>query len=280
MTNLSCLGCSPGKSPFRARTGFPLQSGQGLGAAGPKYLFGHIPIRVTHLPNLSCSGISRGNSPFGAFTRFSLQSGQGVEAAAPKYLFGCVPIWPNPSPLTQGCSTAVALYSFPRNTPFSLHGPSRTTPWPHPPGVGWGLIVPNYLCGQVPMRVKHLPSFSSVSPGTTAADLPLALGRCAGPLGEVLGLIWPDPPLLYLGCSSTFVLWSFPRNPRCRLHGPPEPLFRLPPPRRRGPAGPNLGKEALGVEPQLGAKFQAPSPDNGCQQQTYIRTCTHTLPFI
>ena len=58
-----------------------------------------------------------------------------------------------------------------------------------PPGVGWGPIGPKYICGQVPMRVKHLPSLSSVSPGTTAADLPLALGRSAGPLGEVLGLI-------------------------------------------------------------------------------------------
>ena len=27
---------------------FPTAAGQGLGEAGPKYIFGHIPIRVTH----------------------------------------------------------------------------------------------------------------------------------------------------------------------------------------------------------------------------------------
>ena len=50
-TNLSCSGCSPGKSPFGALTRFPLQSGQGVGAAGPKHFSGHVPIRVTHWPS-------------------------------------------------------------------------------------------------------------------------------------------------------------------------------------------------------------------------------------
>ena len=35
MANLCCSGCSPGKSPFGALTRFPLQSGQGVEAAGP-----------------------------------------------------------------------------------------------------------------------------------------------------------------------------------------------------------------------------------------------------
>ena len=47
MTNLCCLGCSPGKSPSGALTRFPLQSGQGLEAAGPKYIFGQLPKMVT-----------------------------------------------------------------------------------------------------------------------------------------------------------------------------------------------------------------------------------------
>ena len=54
---------------------------------------------------------------------------------------------------------------------------------------GWGQMGSTYVCGHVPMRVKHLPSFSSIGPMTTAADHPLALGLAAGPLGEVLDLI-------------------------------------------------------------------------------------------
>ena len=47
MKKLCCSGCSPGKSPCGALTRLPLQSGQGLEAAGPKYLFGQLPKMVT-----------------------------------------------------------------------------------------------------------------------------------------------------------------------------------------------------------------------------------------
>ena len=49
--NLSCSGISPGKSPFSAVTHFPLKAGQWLGAAGPKFIFGHVPKMVTCEPN-------------------------------------------------------------------------------------------------------------------------------------------------------------------------------------------------------------------------------------
>ena len=55
-TNLGCLGCSPGKSPFGALTRFPLQSGQGVDAAGPKYLLRHVPMMVPRLPSFSPIG--------------------------------------------------------------------------------------------------------------------------------------------------------------------------------------------------------------------------------
>ena len=56
-TNLGCSGCSPGKSPFGALTRFPLQSGQGVEAAGPQYLLGHVPIMmVTRLPSFNPIG--------------------------------------------------------------------------------------------------------------------------------------------------------------------------------------------------------------------------------
>ena len=54
---------------------------------------------------------------------------------------------------------------------------------------GWGQIGSKYVCGHVPMRVKHLPSFCSIFPMTTAANNLLTLGYAAGPLGEVLDLI-------------------------------------------------------------------------------------------
>ena len=81
MTNFSCSGISPGKSPFGALTRFPLQPGQEVEAAAQKYFLCRVPIRVSRLPNLSCSGSSPGKSPFGALTRFPLQSGQKADAS-------------------------------------------------------------------------------------------------------------------------------------------------------------------------------------------------------
>ena len=62
---------------------------------------------------------------------------------------------------------------------------SRTTLGPPPPR-SWGPIGPTHLFGHVPMWVIHLPSFGPIGPKTMAADLPLALGLAARPLGEVL----------------------------------------------------------------------------------------------
>ena len=45
VANFSCSGISPGKSSFGALTRFPLQSGQGMGATGPKYFFGRVPAK-------------------------------------------------------------------------------------------------------------------------------------------------------------------------------------------------------------------------------------------
>ena len=56
MTNFSCLGISPGKSPFRTDVLFSLQSGQGVEAAGPKYIFGHVPKMVTSQPKFNPIG--------------------------------------------------------------------------------------------------------------------------------------------------------------------------------------------------------------------------------
>ena len=39
------------------------------------------------------------------------------------------------------------------------------------------------------MRLKIMPSFDPIGLGSTATDLPLALGIAAGPLGEVQDLI-------------------------------------------------------------------------------------------
>ena len=72
---------------------------------------------------------------------------------------------------------------------------SRTTPGPPEPlpGLplpgGWGQLGPKYVFDHFSIGVTHLPSFNSIGPMTTAADLPLALGRAAGPLGEVLDLL-------------------------------------------------------------------------------------------
>ena len=48
---------------------------------------------------------------------------------------------------------------------------------------------PKHFYIHVYMGVKHLPSFSSIGPMTTAADFPLAHELAAGPLSEVLDLI-------------------------------------------------------------------------------------------
>ena len=44
---------------------------------------------------------------------------------------------------------------------------SRITLGPFRPG-GWGPIGPNYLCGLVPIGIKHLPSFGAIGPMTRA----------------------------------------------------------------------------------------------------------------
>ena len=56
MTNFCWSRCSPGKSPFGALTRFPLQSGQGVEAAGPNYLLGHVPMMVPRLPSFTPIG--------------------------------------------------------------------------------------------------------------------------------------------------------------------------------------------------------------------------------
>ena len=65
---------------------------------------------------------------------------------------------------------------------------SRSTPGPCPPR-GLGPIGPKYLYGLAPIKITYLPSFGAIGPMTRKADLPLALGLAAGPLGGVLGLI-------------------------------------------------------------------------------------------
>ena len=65
---------------------------------------------------------------------------------------------------------------------------SRTTQGPPPPE-GWGPTGPKHLCGHVHLWVIVMPSFNLIGSMTMAADLPLALGPAAGPLGEVLDLI-------------------------------------------------------------------------------------------
>ena len=56
-------------------------------------------------------------------------------------------------------------------------------------GQGFDAAGPKYPCSHVPMWGTNLPSFSSISQGTMAADLLMALGWAASPLGEVLHLI-------------------------------------------------------------------------------------------
>ena len=101
----------------------------------------------------------------------------------------------------------------------------------------------------------------------------------AGPLGEVL-----DPDLtcsfptklgsLYNFCFTKFsqkhTVWAA-RTSRTTL---------WPPPRRWDPAAPNLAKDALGVEPQLCAKFQRRSPGSAATYSEHTHIHTHTLPNI
>ena len=56
VTNFSCSGISPGKSPFGALTRFPLQSGQRCG--GQKYLSGYVTLQVILRPGFNpiCPG--------------------------------------------------------------------------------------------------------------------------------------------------------------------------------------------------------------------------------
>ena len=129
------------------------------------------------------------------------------------------------------------------------------------------------------MRVKHLPSFCSIFPMTTAANNLLTLGYAAGPLGEVLDLIWPDPPH-YIWGALLLLLIKF--SQKCTV--PAERTSRStlwpPPPRRLGPAGPNLAKDVLRVKSHLRAEFKLGSPEGACaySKQTFIHTytCTNT----
>ena len=72
----------------------------------------------------------------------------------------------------------------------------------------WRQLAQKYIFGHVPMMVTCQPSFSPVGPGTMATDLPHALGMVAGPLGEVMNLIWPNLPLLNQGSFTTFVAYN------------------------------------------------------------------------
>ena len=101
----------------------------------------------------------------------------------------------------------------------------------------WGVAAQN-ISFSIPPFGYHLPILGQISRGTMAADLPSALELTAGPLGEVLDLIWPEPPQLNHGGSSTFALDSFHRNAPFGLHGLPEAFFGNP---RPGVGGGQVG---------------------------------------
>ena len=139
------------------------------------------------------------NRPRDQGSRPSLCTGNGCKT--PEQGLGPNLTWP--SLLNQGCSTTFLLKVFSETHHLAsmyLQNHSRASPTQEV-----GSYRSKYLCGHVPMWIKHLPSFGSIGAMTRAADLPLALGLAVGPLGEVLDLIWPDPPPLNQGCCSTFV---------------------------------------------------------------------------
>ena len=53
-----------------------------------------------------------------------------------------------------------------------------------------------------------------------------------------------------------------------------------PPASRRGPAGPNLAKDALGVGPQLRAKFQLRSPDGAGAYSEHTNILANIAKYI
>ena len=50
-------------------------------------------------------------------------------------------------------------------------------------------LGPKYLFGPFPALVTRLPSYGLISPTTMSADLPIALGMAAEPLGEAPDLV-------------------------------------------------------------------------------------------